>query len=54
MALNAHRKHKIYLAANMGYGIGSDNPEEVAFYNKIKKEMKDEKKNGHIGIARED
>ena len=54
MALVSHRKQKIYLAATMGYGLGSDDPEEVAFYNKIKEEMKDDKKNGHLGITRED
>ena len=31
--------HKIYLAATMNYGLGSDDPEELAYYNKIKKEM---------------
>ena len=34
----------------MGYGLGSDNPEELALYNKIRKEMdnmkKDEVKKG--------
>ena len=36
--------HKIYLAATMNYGLGSDDPEELAFYNKIRKEMADMKK----------
>ena len=54
MSLSSHRKQKIYLAATMGYGLGSDDPEEVAFYNKIKEEMKDDKKKGHLGITRED
>ena len=36
--------HKIYLAATMKYGLGSDDPEELAYYNKIKKEMDDMKK----------
>ena len=54
MLLTAHRKHKIYLAAAMGYGLGSDDSEEVAFYNKIKEEMKDAKKSGHMGLVRED
>ena len=36
--------HRIYLAATMGYGLGSDDPEELAYYNKIKKEMDDMKK----------
>ena len=54
MPLTAHRKQKIYIAATMGYGLGSDEPEEVAFYNKIREEMKDDKKNGQMGIKRED
>jgi hypothetical protein len=24
--------HRIYLAATMGYGLGSDDPEELAYY----------------------
>ena len=36
--------HKIYLAATMDYGLGSDDPEELAYYNKIRKEMDDMKK----------
>ena len=36
--------HRIYLAATMNYGLGSDDPEELAYYNKIKKEMDDMKK----------
>ena len=28
----------------MNYGLGSDDPEELAYYNKIKKEMDDMKK----------
>ena len=34
----------IYMAATMNYGLGSDDPEELAFYNKIRKEMEDMKK----------
>ena len=44
MALSSYRIHRIYLAATMGYGLGSDDPEELAFYNKIKKEMDNMKK----------
>ena len=44
MALSSYRKHKIYLAATMGYGLGSDDPEELAYYNKIRKEIADMKK----------
>ena len=36
--------HRIYLAATMNYGLGSDDLEELAYYNKIKKEMNDMKK----------
>ena len=36
--------HRIYLAATMNYGLGSDDQEELAYYNKIKKEMDDMKK----------
>ena len=36
--------HRIYLAATMNYGLGSDDPEELAYYNKIKKDMANMKK----------
>jgi len=36
--------HRIYLAATMNYGLGSDDSEELAYYNKIRKEMNDIKK----------
>ncbi len=54
MPLTPHRKQKIYIAATMGYGLGSDDLEEIDFYNKIKEEMKEDKKNGHMGVIRED
>ena len=54
MALNSHRQHKIYLAAAMGYGLGSNNPEEIAYYNKIKAKINKDKKNRNMGIVRED
>ena len=44
MSLSPYRMHKIYLAATMNYGLGSNNPEELAYYNKIRKEMEDMKK----------
>ena len=44
MPLSSYRMHRIYLAATMHYGLGSDDPEELAYYNKIKKEMDDMKK----------
>ena len=31
--------HRIYIAATMNYGLGSDDPEEVAYYKKIRNEM---------------
>tara|TARA_Y100001933_G_scaffold7463_1_gene6708 strand:- start:286 stop:453 length:168 start_codon:yes stop_codon:yes gene_type:complete len=34
----------IYLAATMGYGLGSNDQEEFAYYNKLRKEMDDMKK----------
>ena len=37
--------HRIYLAATMNYGLGSNDPEELAYYNKIRKEMDDMKNN---------
>ena len=44
MPLSAYRMHKIYIEATMNYGLGSHNPEELAYYNKIRKEMEDMKK----------
>ena len=44
MTLSSYRMHRIYLAATMGYGLGSDDPEELAYYNNIKKEMDNMKK----------
>ncbi|MDC3095565.1 hypothetical protein OA409_02790 [Prochlorococcus sp. AH-716-M06] len=44
MSLSPYRMHRIYLAATMNYGLGSDDAEELAYYNKIRKEMHDMKK----------
>ena len=44
MSLSSYRIHRIYLAATMNYGLGSDDPEELAYYNKIRKEMDNMKK----------
>jgi hypothetical protein len=44
MALSSYRMNRIYLEAIMNYGLGSDDPEELAYYNKIRKEMDDMKK----------
>ena len=35
MSLSSYRMHRIYIAATMKYGLGSDDPEELAYYNKI-------------------
>ena len=44
MPLSSYRMHRIYLASTMNYGLGSDDFEELAYYNKIIKEMDDMKK----------
>ena len=44
MSLSSYRMQRIYLAATKNYGLGSDDPEELAYYNKIRKEMDDMKK----------
>ena len=43
MSLSSYRMQRIYLAAIMNYGLGSDDPEEVAYFNKIRKEMENMK-----------
>ena len=44
MSLGYYRMQRIYLAATMGYGLGSDDPEELRYYKKLRKEMDDMKK----------
>ena len=44
MSLSPYRMHRIYLAATMRYGLGSDDPEELAYYNRLVQEMDDMKK----------
>ena len=44
MSLSSYRMHKIYIAAAMNYGLGSDDPEELSYYNKIRNAMDDMKK----------
>ena len=52
MPLSSYRMHRIYIAATMNYGLGSDDPEELAYYYKIKKEIDDMKKDSvKKGIA---
>ena len=54
MSLSSHRQHKIYIAATMGYGLGSEDPEELALYEMIKEEIETYSKNRNIGIQRTD
>ena len=44
MALSSYRMHRIYIAATMGYGLGSDDPEELAYFKKLRKQMDEMKK----------
>ena len=44
MSLSSYRMHRIYLAATMNYGLGSDDAEELAYYNKIRNKMDNMKK----------
>jgi len=44
MPLSSYKMHRIYIAATMNYGLGSDNPEELVYYKKIRKEMDNMKK----------
>ena len=54
MNLSSHRQHRIYIAATMGYGLGSEDPEELALYEMIKKKIKKDSKNRNMGIQRTD
>ena len=47
MPLSSYRMHRIYLAATMNYGLGSEDREELAYYNNIRKEM-DKMKNDSV------
>ena len=44
MTLSLYRMHRIYFAGTMGYGLGSDDPEELAYYNRLIQEIDDMKK----------
>ena len=44
MPLSSYRMHRIYLAATLNYGLASDDPEELAYFNKIKNHIDDMKK----------
>ena len=54
MTLSPHRKHKIYIAATMGYGLGSEDPEEISYYQQVKEEIKKDRENGNLGVSRSD
>ena len=54
MSLSSHRQHKIYLAATMGYGLGSEDPEELTLYKKFKEEIEKENNDRNMGIQRTD
>ena len=54
MSLSPHRQHKIYIAATMGYGLGSEDPEELALYERIKDEIEKESPYRNMGIQRTD
>ncbi len=54
MNLSSYRQQKIYIAATMGYGLGSEDPEELAYYEMIKKEIRKDRENRNIGIQRTD
>ena len=54
MILSYHRKQKIYIAATMGYGLGSEDPEELALYEMIKREIAKKSKDINTGIQRPD
>ena len=39
MPLSPYRMHRIYLAATMNYALGSDDQEEMDYYEKIRKDI---------------
>ena len=38
----------------MGYGLGSDDSEEISYYQQVKEEMKKDRENGNLGVSRSD
>ena len=54
MAISPHRQAKIYLDAAMAFGLGSDDLEEIAYFNKVKAHMQEDQKNRNIGITIKD
>ena len=54
MPLSPHRLHKIYLAASMEYGLPLEDPEELAYYNPLRGKIVKDRKNGNMGVKRND
>tara|TARA_Y100001968_G_C19015478_1_gene552612 strand:+ start:375 stop:539 length:165 start_codon:yes stop_codon:yes gene_type:complete len=54
MILSSHRRHKIYIAATIGYGLGSENPEELTYYLMIRNEIEKDRRDRNMGIQRTD
>ena len=54
MTISSYKKHKIYLAAIFDYALGSNNPEEVDYFRRIKAEIYKSKNNRNIGLVRKD
>tara|TARA_Y100001968_G_scaffold144155_1_gene131654 strand:+ start:754 stop:918 length:165 start_codon:yes stop_codon:yes gene_type:complete len=54
MPLTHHRQHKIYIAAAMGYGLGSEDPEELAYYEMIKEKIEKDREKRNMGTQRPD
>tara|TARA_B100000886_G_scaffold153852_1_gene104709 strand:+ start:367 stop:555 length:189 start_codon:yes stop_codon:yes gene_type:complete len=44
MPLSSYRMHRIFIAAKMVYGLGSYNSEEINYYNIIRIDMDDIRK----------
>tara|TARA_Y100001968_G_scaffold179949_1_gene164830 strand:+ start:79 stop:243 length:165 start_codon:yes stop_codon:yes gene_type:complete len=54
MSLSPYRQHRIYISAMMGLGLGSEDPEELALYEMIKRELKKESTRRNMGVQRTD
>jgi len=42
------------MAAMLGYGLGSEDPEELSYYNKIREKMEKDRIKSNTGIKRTD
>ncbi|WP_320674053.1 hypothetical protein [Prochlorococcus sp. MIT 1341] len=54
MSLSADIKHKIYLAATLGYVLGSRDLKEISYYKQIKEEIKQDRRKREMGVSRAD